>query len=200
MILILGIAAGLLIGIIRTLTTGNQLRPPELSQIWLVLVAVLPQLLVFQIPSTAGWFSDAAAAAVLVASQLILLVFVWFNRDKTGLVILGVGLLLNLLVITLNSGLMPVAPETATALFPEVPISSWEVGTRPGTSKNILLLTQDTRLSWLSDAIILPAWFPWTRALSPGDFLIVLGVIWLLGYESISPAIPPGEVEISLIS
>ncbi len=184
MILILGIAAGFLTGLIRSSITGKPYHVPALSHVWLVLVAVIPQLLIFQIPYSAGWFSDTAAAGVQVISQLLLLFFIWFNRDRIGIRILGVGLLLNLLVITLNGGLMPVAPETAAALYPDVPLSSWQIGTRPGRSKNILLRPEDTRLAWLSDAILLPAWFPWTRALSPGDLFIVLGVIWLLAVES----------------
>jgi hypothetical protein len=183
MVLLLGIAAGWLVGLARSRITGKPYRVPELSQVWLVLAAVFPQLLVFQIPMTAKWFSDTQAAMVLVASQLILLVFVWFNRDKVGIRILGLGLLLNLLVITLNRGLMPMAPETARALYPDIPLSAWEIGTRPGRSKNILLQAGDTRLAWLSDSILLPDWFPWTRALSPGDLFIVLGVFWLLAVE-----------------
>jgi len=132
MILILGIAAGLLSGVIRSQITGKPYRVPELSQVWLVLIAVIPQLMIFQIPYTAGWFSDTAAAAVLVISQLLLLVFIWLNRDKIGMCILGLGLILNLLVITLNGGLMPLAPETAAALYPDLPSSYWELESRPG--------------------------------------------------------------------
>jgi len=188
MILVLAIAAGWLTGLVRSWIVRKPYRVPELSRTWLVLVAVAPQLLIFQIPYTAGWFSDTWASAVLVISQLLLLGFVWFNRDLVGFRILGLGLILNLLVIILNGGLMPLAPETAQALYPEVSPSVWQIGSRPGMSKNILLLYEDTHLAFLSDSILLPAWFPWTRALSPGDLLIVLGVFWLLAVES--PAKP----------
>ena len=184
MVLILAIAAGWLAGLVRAWINKKPYRVPELSRIWLVTVAVLPQLLIFHIPYTAGWFSDSWGSAVLVISQLVLLGFVWFNRDLIGIRILGLGLLLNLLVILLNGGLMPLAPETAQALFPELPPDAWIIGSRPGSSKNILLLTEDTRLAWLSDTILLPEWFPWTRALSPGDVLIALGVFWLLAVEN----------------
>ena len=188
MILVLAIAAGWLSGLVRSWIVRKPYRVPELSRTWLVLVAVAPQLLIFQIPYTAGWFSDTWASAVLVISQLLLLGFVWFNRDLVGFRILGLGLILNLLVIILNGGLMPLAPETAQALYPEVSPSAWQIGSRPGMSKNILLLYENTRLAFLSDSILLPAWFPWTRALSPGDLLIALGVFWLLAVES--PAKP----------
>ncbi len=184
MILILGIAAGWLCGLTRSWITGQPYRVPEFRKIWLIVAAVLPQLLIFQIPFTARWFSSTWAAAVLVASQLVLLIFVWYNRDRVGVLVLGLGLVLNLVVILFNGGLMPIAPETAQALFPEVPFSVWQIGTRPGRSKNILLPVGDTRLAWLSDSILLPEWFPWNRALSPGDLLIVLGVFWLLAVEN----------------
>lgn len=187
MILVLGIAAGWLVGLIRARIKSQPYSVPELRGVWLVLAAVLPQLLIFQIPFSSGWFSDAWASGVLIASQLVLLVFIWLNRDKTGVLILGIGLALNLLVITLNGGLMPISPQTATALFPEVPLSAWQIGSRPGWSKNILLPVEDTRLAGLSDCIVLPEWFPWTRALSPGDLFIVLGVFWLLALEKTAP-------------
>ena len=190
MILVLGIAAGWLAGYARSQIRGTPYHVPELSQLWLVPLAVLPQLLVFQIPATSDLFSDRVAAIILVASQLVLLVFIWLNRGRTGILILGCGLLLNLLVITHNSGLMPISPETASSLYPEVPIAVWQVYTRPGWSKNILLSPENTRLAWLSDTILLPTWFPWTRALSPGDLLIVLGAFWLLTLESSRPAAP----------
>jgi len=193
MVLVLGIAAGWLGGLVRSWITGLPFRVPEFSKVWLVPTAVLPQLLIFQIPFTAGWFSDTWAAGVLVVSQLTLLAFIWFNRHLVGMRILGIGLILNLLVITLNGGLMPITPETAMALYPDVPPSVWQIGTRPGRSKNILLLAGHTRLAWLSDSILLPAWFPWTRALSPGDLLIVLGVFWLLAVENSGRSTPPAS-------
>ena len=196
MVLVLGIAVGWLFGLLRAWITGKPYRVPAISKVWLVLAAVFPQLLIYQIPYTAGWFSDTWAIAVLVASQLVLLVFIWINRDLAGIRILGLGLLLNLLVITLNGGLMPLAPETAQALYPEVPPSIWQLGSRPGMSKNIILLVEDTRLAWLSDSILLPEWFPWTRALSPGDLFIVLGVFWLLAIEKLEePSLPDQSPE-----
>jgi hypothetical protein len=184
MILLLAIAAGWLFGLIRAWMRGGSYRLPELSHSWLVALAVLPQLLAFQIPVTSRWFSQPAAAATLVASQLALLAFIWLNRRQSGMLLLGLGLACNLLVIALNGGLMPISPETVQALFPGVPLSAWELGARPGWSKNILLPVGDTNLAWLSDSILLPAWFPWSRALSPGDLLVALGACWLLLGES----------------
>ena len=184
MILLLAVAAGGLAGLVRSWIAKEPYRVPELSWIGLALIAVLPQLLAFHNNYTAGWFSDSLASWILVISQAALLAFVWVNRRLTGMRIFGLGLILNLLVISLTGGLMPMAPETAGALFPDLPASTWEIGSRIGRSKNIILLAGETRLALLSDAVLLPAWFPWTRALSPGDLFIALGVIWLLALEN----------------
>jgi len=190
MILLLAVAAGLLAGLARAGIKKKPYREPELSWLWLVILAVAPQLLAFHISATAGWFSDRWASAILVASQLALLGFVWVNRRLTGMKILGLGLVLNLLVISLNNGLMPLTPQTAGALFPELPASTWVTGLRPGRSKNIILPLSETRLAFLSDTILLPAWFPWTRALSAGDLLIALGIFWLLAVEAPLDPVP----------
>lgn len=193
MILLLAVAAGGLAGLVRAWISQEPYQAPELAWMGLALLAVIPQLLAFHISRTAGWFSDTWAAVILVSTQAALLVFVWANRHLTGMKILGLGLLLNLLVIALNGGLMPLAPETAEALFPQLPASTWQTGFRPGRSKNIILPAGETRLAWLADALVLPAWFPWTRALSPGDLLIALGVFWLLAIEKPSRRKPAQE-------
>lgn len=184
MILLLAVAAGGLAGLVRSWIAKEPYRVPDLSWVGLALIAVLPQLLAFHNNFTAGWFSDSLASWILVISQAALLVFVWKNRRLIGMWIFGLGLILNLLVISLNGGLMPLAPETAGALFPDLPASTWEIGSRIGRSKNIILPAGETRLALLSDALLLPAWFPWTRALSPGDLFIALGVFWLLAIEN----------------
>lgn len=190
MILLLAVAAGWLAGLARAGIQNKSYQVPELSWLGLAIVAVAPQLLVFHISATAGWFSDRWAAAILVGSQLALLAFVWKNRQFTGMKVFGLGLILNLLVISLNGGLMPMAPETAGILFPELPASTWVTGLRPGRSKNIILPREGTYLAFLSDAILLPAWFPWTRALSAGDLLIALGIFWLLALEKPADPVP----------
>ena len=180
MILLLAIISGWLLGLAYSRLKNKKYQLPELSAVWIVLAAVFPQLLIFHIPATAVWFSDFSAKIVLVISQGLLLYFVWINRKQAGFPILGIGLALNLLVIALNRGLMPLAPETAQVLFPETTLESWVLGSRPGRSKNIILLPNATRLPWLSDSILLPSIFPIRRALSPGDILISLGIIWFL--------------------
>jgi hypothetical protein len=178
MILLLAIAAGLLAGLARARYRNRHLKSPDLRLVWLVPIAFLPQWLAFNLPLTRRLATDNLAAAALVSSQALLLVFAWFNRIQPGFWALGTGLVLNLTVISLNGGFMPVSPEVVEKLLPDAPADAWQVGERVGW--NIVLSVTDTRLWWLSDHLLLPAWFPVRKALSIGDVLIAVGAFWYL--------------------
>ena len=152
----------------------------NLRKVWLVFVAVVPQILTFFLPPTRELIPDWLAASVLVLSQAILLVFVWLNRAKPGFWALGLGLGMNLLVILANKGWMPISPATVSRLVTGAAHHSWEIGQRLGYSKDIVLTIQETHLWWLSDIFLLPKWSPIQVAFSIGDVLIAMGTIWLL--------------------
>ena len=179
MILVQAVVAGFLAGQIRAWYGGRRLSAPDLRCACLVLLAFIPQWLAFFLPASRNLVPDRLAPAVLVGSQALLLLFAWLNRDRPGFRALGLGLALNLLVITLNGGLMPISPETLARLVPEIP-ESWQVGGRLGSSKSILLPTTATHLAWLSDRFLPPSWFPNRMAFSLGDAFIAGGAFFLL--------------------
>lgn len=157
---------------------------PDLERLWLVPAAVLPQLIVFHLPATKHMIPDGLAPVTLVSSQILLLLFVAFNWSKRGFRILGLGLALNLIVILLNGGLMPVSPETVAQMAPNAPINPWHIGERLGTGKDIVLSLDQTRLWFLSDRFLLPDGASTRAALSIGDLLIALGascMLWFAG-------------------
>jgi hypothetical protein len=119
------------------------------------------------------------AAAALVCSQLFLIGFVWLNRKTAAFRLLGAGLLLNLTVILANGGLMPISPQTIQRLAPDTPLATWKIGSRFGTTKDIILAPEQIRLGWLADGFTTPTWFPHRVAFSPGDVLIACGAFWL---------------------
>jgi hypothetical protein len=180
MILLLAVVAGLAAGQSRAWLTGRSLHIPDLRLIWLVPVAYLPQFVAFQLPATRGSLPDQIVAVALVSSLLLLLIFAWANRKQPGGWLLGTGLVLNLVVILLNGGLMPISPETVTRIAPNAPAGAWQVGKRMWTSKDIILPLAEMRLWWLSDRFLLPDWIPYHVAFSFGDILIALGAFWLL--------------------
>ena len=178
MILLLAIIAGLVAGLVRARCVNGHLQPPEFRLMWLAPIAFLPQWLAFHMPVTRRLITDDVAAAALAGSQALLLVFAWLNWKQPGFWALGIGLMLNLLVIVLNGGLMPVSPEIVAQILPDTLPDAWPTGIRLGW--NIVLPRATTRLWLLSDHLLMPAWFPIRKALSPGDFLIAVGAFWLL--------------------
>jgi hypothetical protein len=176
LILLMAVAVGLMAGIARIIIDRRRLKIPDLRLVWLVPVAFLPQWLAFHLPATHGMIDNRLAAAALVSSQAALLAFAWFNRNQPGFWALGIGLALNLLVISFNGGLMPVNSDLVPVLLPDAPPEAWSAGDRVGRS--VILPASDTRLWWLSDHILLPAWFPVRKALSPGDVFIAGGAFW----------------------
>jgi hypothetical protein len=179
-ILLFAIVTGLLGGLARARSGGCRLTSPSLHLVWLVPVAFVPQWLAFYLPATRKLVPDNLAAAILVSSQAFLLVFAWLNRHQPGFCVLGLGLALNLLVIALNGGLMPISPETLSRLVPAALPDAWQIGHRLGSGKDVVLPIVTTRLWWLGDRFLLPTWFLYRVAFSLGDVFIAGGAFWFL--------------------
>jgi hypothetical protein len=179
-ILLLAVLAGLLFKIAKLALSGARLRVPKLNRSGIVVVAFLPQLLAFYLPGVRDDLPDPVASAALLFSQLLLLGFVWINRTQPGFLIFGLGLALNLLVISTNGGFMPISPETAGYVTAYSAEGRWKTFERFGYSKDIVLPVDATFLPELSDRLVLPLWSPYKGPFSVGDLLIVIGTIWFL--------------------
>lgn len=100
---------------------------------------------------------------------------------------MGIGLLLNFLVIVLNHGFMPLSPETAQKLIEPGVTVPLTIGERVEFGKDILLLTTNTKLWFLSDIFLVPQWLRYRAAFSIGDIFISVGAflfLWSLGGSS----------------
>jgi hypothetical protein len=185
MLLILAVVAGLLAGLLLAWLSKRHYNVPEIRHIWLVIVAFIPQWLAFYLPATRRAIPDQGAKAALVGSQILLLIFVWRNiyqqsiRNRLGIWLLGIGLFLNLAVILLNGGLMPISPQNVTRLVPDADPGSWEIGSRLGTGKDIVLAVDQTRLSLLSDRFLIS--LPGYKVVfSLGDVVVAAGAFIVL--------------------
>lgn len=178
--LLLGAAlAGLAAGFVRARADHRPYQVDNLRWAWLVIMAVVPQLFAFVLPTRSA-VSTAWLPFVLVGSQTLLLLFAISNIRRAGFWLLGLGLVLNLTVILLNGGLMPISPETILHLFPNADGGSWQIGQRFGVGKDVVLPFSQTTLWFLSDWLYLPDWTGIRVAFSPGDVLIAGGAFWML--------------------
>lgn len=182
MILWLGLGFGLLAGLGMSRWRGHPYRPPILNHLWLVFVGFLPQFFAVYLGNLRVTIPDWLAALSIVTSQLILLIFAWLNRHLPGMPILIVGLTLNMAVMISNGGFMPINPNTVERLVGAERMASFELGSRIGY-KDVLLPTAETRLEWLSDRFLPPAWVPYQVAFSLGDVFIAFGAFWILAYQ-----------------
>lgn len=125
-----------------------------------------------------GLLADASVPGwvLLFASQLLVLLWVLRNWHLPGMLLVGIGLLLNVVVVAAN-GAMPVAPEAITALGGD-PLTL-----EPGKHT---LLTPDSRLAWLADVWAIP---PLRSIISVGDVVLAAGLIPLVhGLMTYRPA------------
>ena len=141
-------------------------------------MAALPQFLIYSLPITRERISDQWIPFIIIGTQFVLLLFVWLNRKSPFFWLLGLGLLLNFTVISLNAGWMPISPDTLESQ--NVLTSQWEIGSRLGYSKDLVIAKESTNLWILSDILTLPKWIPYRVAFSVGDVLLALGVIGFL--------------------
>jgi hypothetical protein len=182
LILLAALILGLLIGWGAARRRGLPYRAPELRHIWLLPVAVLPQLVAVYWTALLGTF----VGVLLPLSLALFLAFVWVNRRLPGMPVLLIGLLLNFAVVTANGGWMPISPETASHLPRGRPPEQAAVGSRVD-EKSILLRPEDTRLEILADRFLLPEVLGYRAAVSLGDVFIAAGAFWLLARPPSAP-------------
>ncbi len=180
MILVTAVFIGLAAGLVRAWVNKSTYRASELRYPGLVILAFIPQFIAFSLPATRSSLPDNVVSALLGFSQVFLLAFSIFNIRNVGFWPMILGLVANLLAISLNGGWMPISPETVQKLLPNAPAGTWSIGSRLGYGKDIVLTVQSTKLWFLSDRFMLPDWVHYGVAFSIGDVLMSAGAIWLL--------------------
>lgn len=191
MVLLIAVASGLLAGWLRATIRGRRLAAPNLFLMWLLVAAFMLQAIAFQLP-TCKLVPDQIASIILCVSQGMMLIFALANRRLPGFWMLIMGLVMNLGVIILNGGFMPISPETVHKLIPNAPPGSWEIGQRLGTGKDIVLPVGTTILQILSDRFLLPGWMLYQVAFSLGDVVISTGAFWTL-WSAAGPETPKNK-------
>jgi hypothetical protein len=180
-VLLLGsiLAIGLLIG----WGFGGGLR--NLAHVRVGLWFLFPVALVLQavpVPQADSGTARYLPFAVLLFSYLTLVVAVVANWRLRGFPAILLGLVLNLVPITLNQGM----PVSGTAVA-EAGGRLADVPTRPGGKHH--LATPSDRLTFLGD--ILPVRDPFRTVVSVGDLVMWAGAAWFLAAAMLATASRP---------
>ncbi|MGH8927294.1 MAG: DUF5317 domain-containing protein [Acidimicrobiia bacterium] len=144
----------------------------HLNQWWLLPLGFILQIAAIFIPaSSAGW-----AVGMILVSYVLLLILVMINRDRPGLWLAGIGVLMNFVVIALNGG-MPVlaeAAEVASGFAPGQPVIA--------ESFKHVVLDQTSRLVFLADVIPIRI-ANYGQVLSLGDVFLAVGLGRFVEFE-----------------
>lgn len=160
-----------LLGIIVGWLRNGKIK--HLGQISLIgwplsILAIMTQVIIWIDFSTKSYFLKSYYPHLYVFSLLILLLFVYLQKRQAGMVILGLGLMLNLLVITTNQGMMPVDSTRMPAAVAEDLAAG-------GKSPFYTPMNDETWLNFLGDSISLPCFH--NQLFSIGDLVIGLGIL-----------------------
>ena len=173
---------GVVLGTLRGGKIGN-LGRVRLRGLWLLLPPLALQLLIFPL-GRGGPLIPWGTPYWHVLSYVFLLAFVARNWRYPEIWGMGLGLLLNFLVISANGGYMPASAEALRRAGQEGVARALEEGLRTG---NTILMSAQTRLNFLGDWLFLPAWFPLSSAFSVGDVILGIGAALFLYRRMIRP-------------
>jgi hypothetical protein len=181
MLLILGaILAGVLIGLILG---GSIQQLAEIHLRWWTLALVGLALQLAPVPSMKGQLDHWLAVGLLIASYMVLLVFVLVNIRLPGFWLIALGFALNALVISINVG-MPVSRDALRQAYgPGYQTFIRELEFNEG-AKHHFSRPGDVLLP-LTDVI--PLARPVRSVLSVGDVMFFLGVAWVIAAATKGP-------------
>jgi hypothetical protein len=167
----LGIALGYALG-----GRLSRLASMELRQLWFVLLALGIQLLIFPLFSAKPLLPRGTAILHGVSYGLV---FLWLvlNWRVRPLLVIGGGAIANIVAVSANGGYMP---ASADALRQTGHATVADILAHGEVYGNLVGVSGTTHMNFLGDWVPLPRWLPFTTAMSAGDVLIVVGLVWLL--------------------
>jgi hypothetical protein len=155
------------IGLVLGLLLGG--RPAGLATLqfrfgWVMVAGLVVQAVLFS--SAVSDVVGAFGPPIYMLSTAVVIVSVLLNLRITGMPLVALGAISNLVAIVLNGGYMPADPGAMAALGK----------TAPTTYSNSAILAEPV-LQPLTDIFALPTWVPFANVFSVGDVLIAVGVV-----------------------
>lgn len=172
MFIIYSVVFGIILGYITNGRLKNIIQRPLYWRA-LVLIALIVQFLIFSDLPVSKILPNIIIILLHYATYLCLLIFIIRNAKNFGISIVGLGVLLNTVVIFANGGHMPTIPENLknTSVGKSAEIIDQGVAVH-----NSAKMTSDTIFPWLGDIFYLPSWVPFSNVFSIGDILIAIGI------------------------
>jgi hypothetical protein len=134
---------------------------------WPIMAALAVQILITSVVPNAP---KPLLVGLHLATYVVAGAAIWANRALPGLVLIGVGALLNAVTITLNGGTLPASAHAlAETGFP--------VDSKDFENSGVLA---HPVLAWLGDIVATPSWLPFRNVISIGDMVILLGATILI--------------------
>lgn len=179
MLYIIVILFAILIGIVVSKVKGSKpdLNNIKLKKPWLILPSLVLQIL-SSIAETKGIkFNMPVTLIINTAVFAFVFLLVWANRRYIGLWFIGLGALLNSLVMVFNGGRMPV---DISLLGDKAYLAEYvDLIVRDADNKHALI-SEATRLPFLADVISLPGFLGLGMPLiSIGDIIVAVGLFVL---------------------
>jgi hypothetical protein len=165
------VLAACLLGLVGPSLLGGDLRrfgTIRLRAVWLPVAALLAQIVIIEIIPDG---SRPLLVTIHLTTYVLAGVFIWINRSIPGLVVVGVGALLNGVTIALNDGTLPAS--AAAERMAGIEQSSGFVNS--GALAHPVL-------PWLGDMFAWPQPLPLANVFSIGDLLIVVGT-WYAAFR-----------------
>jgi hypothetical protein len=172
------LVTSLLIALVIALVRGGSIRSfarIEFRYPILILAGLALKILIFSAPWKAAIGSeDGISRALYILSMVLVLAGIYLDRQIPGMKLMGLGVLLNFLVIAANGGYMPVSVQGVERLG---------VSPLPGTGAldepqtQAIVVTESTRLWFLGDIIPLPDSLP-VKMTSLGDIVLCVGAFY----------------------
>jgi len=162
------------VALLSSLLTGGRLeyaRNWQLKGVWMALGAFVVQTALFTQWGT-NLVGEALTPVVYVVTLSVLVVFLIANRRVLGVPILLAGLMLNVLVISVNAGRMP---ASVAALEAAGRVEGADALRLHGVAANCVLMSDSTRLNMLGDNIVIRLGGPVGSAYSIGDLVALAG-------------------------
>lgn len=144
--------------------------------IWAGLILrYIPNLFRFPILKNYADMVTPYAPILFVVSFALLLTGVVMNISRWPMIVILAGVMMNTIAVLANNGFMPVSGEgLAKAGYDMSKIISAQL------DMNHILITAQTRFSFLADIIPVPKPYPFPQMLSIGDLMMCLGLLFFI--------------------